>query len=48
MYLLLPTLMVTANSPTETPMAGHSTYPTKASKIAGKIDRILDKELGKF
>ena len=48
MCLLLPSLMVTANSPTETPMAGHSTYPTKASKIAGKIDRILDKELGRL
>ena len=48
MYLLLPTLMVTANSPTEIPMAGHSTYPTKASKMARRIDKILDKELGSF
>ena len=48
MYLLLPTLMVTANSPTEIPMAGHSTYPTKASKMDRRIDKILDKELGSF
>ena len=48
MYLLIPTLLVTANSPTEIPMAGHSTYPTKASKMDRGIDEILDKELGSF